>query len=331
MKKTNATMLTAAAFAAAMALAPGAGNSSAQAASVVPSDSSFDPAAVEMAALYGPPPSYWSTADEPEITTTQTTAADVPEFFRTTDDFMQYQLMYGPPAFFTVPTIPDQPQTTTDDFLHYQLMYGPPSFFTDTVIPDQPQTTTEMTYQTMYGPPPISHITLPTTVAPDTTEPETTLRTIPADPGPGGMQQAMYGPPPCYGDFTYDQKVNAFDLVAAKQLLTSDETPNWWFINYNMDVNRDGQFSLADVLLLNRYLLGEDVKLGAVPEDEPIVPISTEEPEDPVTETTTKLQNVYGPPPGYYTSTQAVPEPIQEVETEMQDVYGPPPSYYKNN
>ncbi len=302
MKKTNATMLTAAAFAAAMALAPGAGNSSAQDASVVPSDSSFDPAAVEMAALYGPPPSYWSTANEPEITTTQTTAADVPEFFRTTDDFMQYQLMYGPPAFFTDPTIPDNPQTTT-----------------------------EMTYQTMYGPPPVSRITLPTTVAPDTTEPETTLRTIPADPGPGGMQQAMYGPPPCYGDFTYDQKVNAFDLVAAKQLLTSDETPNWWFINYNMDVNRDGQFSLADVLLLNRYLLGEDVKLGVAQTEEPIQPVSTEEPEDPVTETTTKLQNVYGPPPGYYTSTQAVPEPIQEVETEMQDVYGPPPSYYKNN
>lgn len=323
MKKTNATLLTAAAFAAAMALAPGAGNSSAEAASVVPSDSSFDPAAVEMAALYGPPPSYWSTSDEPEIRTTQTTAADEPEFFRTTDDFSHYQLMYGPPSFFTDPVIPDQPQTTTDDFSHYQLMYGPPSYYTTPVInKTEPATTnvvteTYRTFQTVYG---------PTTVI----KPTETAAPREID-YPDAPEQPMYGPPMYLGDFNYDMKVNAFDLILAKQLLTNDDMPDWWSMKFSMDINQDGKFSLADVLLLNRYLLGEDVKLGVAQTEEPIQPVSTEEPEDPVTETTTKLQNVYGPPPGYYTSTQAVPEPIQEVETEMQDVYGPPPSYYKNN
>lgn len=339
MKKTNATMLTAAAFAAALAMAPGAGNSSADAASVIPE--SFDPSAVQMAALYGPPPSYWSTTkDNQEVITTQTTTAYQPEFYEdTTDDFSKYQLMYGPPpSYFT----DIQPIKTTAPIVTYQAMYGPPGFFTDDIKPLGTTTTDDMfQYQLMYGPPSYFTTALPeiTTVTttyqtfqpmygPTTTvSPVDKLREIEYNPD-RVFTQPMYGPPPLYGDFNHDNNVNAFDLVLAKRLITTDEQPGWWEMKYNMDVNRDGKISLADVLLLNKYLLGQDVKLGKAPEDDPVTTTTQPLTTDPVTEVRSELYGVYGPPPSLSTATTAaVPDPIQEATDNMEDVYGPPPSY----
>lgn len=348
MKKTNATMLTAAAFAAALAMAPGAGNSSADAASSTLNTDGFEPAAMEMAAVYGPPPTNWTTAsEEKEAKTTQTSAIPEELYNDATKDIFRNQLMYGPPSYFTDEIIPFKTTTTDDPFL-YQVMYGPPGFFTDEFIPAGTTTDDFSRYQLMYGPPsyyttPVINKTEPaatnvvtetyrtfqTVYGPTTVIKPTETAALREIDYPDAPEQPMYGPPMYWGDFNYDMKVNAFDLILAKQLLTNDNMPDWWSMKFSMDINQDGKFSLADVMLLNRYLLGQDVKFGGEPE-EPLTTTATPVETDPVTEVRSELYGVYGPPPSFNTTTAAVPEPIKEVTTEMQDVYGPPPSYYNN-
>ena len=62
---------------------------------------------------------------------------------------------------------------------------------------------------------------------------------------------------------------------------------------WNADVNKDGDFNIADLVLLNRFLLGQTKVLGKEAQNEPIVTTTTT---DPVAEVIRTTQTVYGPP-----------------------------------
>ena len=57
------------------------------------------------------------------------------------------------------------------------------------------------------------------------------------------------------------------------------------------DVNNDGKFSIADLVVLNKYLLGKINKIGPNYKAEVTTP-----PEDPIETTETRMAAVYGPP-----------------------------------
>ena len=284
MKKTNATLLTAAMFAAAANLVPGSGAAASEllgSNAVIAENVQADQEAINTyVTLYGPP---WAF---------KTTSLDLTEE-TTTIEMPRTQPMYGPPIYMdtTTVSVPDETEPIVQS-LKTQPAYGAPIYF-ETDIPEVIETTTTRTTMApLYGSPWVL-----------TTTPYTTTEDIYDTP------QTEYGPPMLKrGDLITDGVVNAFDLAEAKRaLVTNDEEYDF---NKLMaaDFNRDGYFSMADIIGLNRFLLGDKEGYNERIDDEgnPIVTTTTlpedEDINNHTSQTTTvavPIPTLYGPPLAY--------------------------------
>ena len=186
-----------------------------------------------------------------------------------------------------------------------QDVYGPPVYFETTTYDNKPQPD--------YGPPETTSVTTITTSV--TEEPvisETKYNSAP-----------VYGPPPILGDIYDDGIVDSFDLVYMRQMFLkyfNDGNNNYAF---NYDLNRDRSVSIADLVILNKFILGENVKLGYQYSDEPTVTTTTE----------TQFSSVYGPPAWFdneEVTTTSQDELILNTESSFVTVYGPPSSIHIN-
>ena len=134
--------------------------------------------------------------------------------------------VYGPPAYFDLTTT-----TTTEPM----VLYGPPWVFTTTTTTSEDEGTTTGMTTTMFEP----WMTTTTTKLP----------------------QPAYGPPlqDFVGDVNFDGMVDCFDVLAVKKMLLKG-TDRYSAANmeaYYADLNNDGKLTLADLVLLQKYLLGQ--------------------------------------------------------------------------
>lgn len=200
----------------------------------------------------------------------------------------EWQDVYGPPE--TMPVVTSTlpaPITTVPS-----TVYGPPIAWNTTTEPATKPLITgfnpeQMTTVAVYGPP----IAWNTTTAPVETVPEPT-NTIPA---------AVYGPPVAWiGDVNSDNRLDVFDMIELRKLYIEGATD--WDDLYRADVNEDGAINIADLVMLQNYLLGKTENLREkLPE-----PVPTEPQKSYVNTTnTTNTTN---------TVTEPIPEPV----------YGPP-------
>ncbi len=201
-----------------------------------------------------------------------------------------------------------------------QDVYGPPIYFDTTTVE-------EMVPQPDYGPMPAW--TTETTAV--TQDPVITTTEMEAQP--------TYGPEFFCGDITHDNVVDTFDLIAMRQLFTKNKLGK---IPYSpeADLNYDGKVSLADLVTLNKFMLGNKEYFTK----ETGVPTTTTEKTwyqpDPVT-TTTEMEfvAVYGPPAWFEESTETttVPDEIDEpdvtttTEAQLDPLYGPPSWFGKED
>ena len=187
------------------------------------------------------------------------------------------QDVYGPPVI---------AETTYDPGEEpIQDVYGPPWMFTETTT----ETTTTMRFEPLYGPPDVISSAL--AEREKYTSSETTATTEDIITTTEKEFAAVYGPAPMPGDVYLDGKVDSFDLVRMRKLLF-EENPSQIAL-WNADVNKDGDFNIADLVLLNRFLLGQTKVLGKEAQNEPIVTTTTT---DPVADVIRTTQTVYGPP-----------------------------------
>ena len=59
------------------------------------------------------------------------------------------------------------------------------------------------------------------------------------------------------GDLNKDRRIDSFDIITARKAIISlldDETAK---TNADMDLNKDGSFNIADIVLLQSYVLGK--------------------------------------------------------------------------
>ncbi len=309
MKKTEKTALTAAVFAAAMygtanaAVKPVDASASFAStttsvvglASVDEGQPAISPDAIKelnskMATVYGPP-SFWDdyvNEDEDVVTTTT-----------------KLTTLYGPPRTTTSSSVEEEEITTSpyedeEDIItttreYFVALYAPPEYMTTTKVSDEDiVTTTRMTTQTVYGPP---RTTATTTV--------TTEDIVIAELQTNG--QPVYGPAPLYGDVNGNGRTDVFDMILLRERFAENNT------NYSFaaDVNSDMKISVADLVILQKFLLGK------------IDDIRYPEREDIVTTTMDDFQDVYGPPPTWTTAVPEDDDPVSSA-TRTQPVYGAP-------
>lgn len=175
-----------------------------------------------------------------------------------------------------------------------QDVYGPPVYF-ETTTPEA------MMPQPDYGPMPA----YTTETTPVTTDPVITETEL--------YDQPVYGPAPVFGDLDYDGVVDTFDLIKMRKMLSSGEFPDRYDIN--ADINMDGRVTVADLVMLNRFLLGKDKVIGESEIIEPEITTTTE----------TQFYAVYGPPAWFDQQTDVVSDdPIYDTESSFTTVYGPP-------
>ncbi|MBR6580232.1 MAG: dockerin type I repeat-containing protein [Ruminococcus sp.] len=222
--------------------------------------------------------------------------------------------VYGPPPTTTVTNADeeDTPVTTTTEPIlpGFTTVYGPPSMFTTTTPKDKDDVVTT-----------------------------TTIDKVIAELKNDG--QPVYGPKPFYGDVNDDGSTDIYDMLLLREEFAK---PNPKY-SFQADVNGDFKVSVADLVLLNKYLLGQIDDIRNPEDDNEVVkttmrtqpaygpPVTyttaADEEEDVVTTTMDEFQDVYGPPPSWYTT---VADDEEDVVTttmdEFQDVYGPPPSWY---
>lgn len=155
-------------------------------------------------------------------TNNQANEPTVTESLTEMTDLRKPMPIYGPPEVMGTSTTSSLPQetftTTTTTFMH--TLYGPPWMMTTTSIPE-PTTTSEAVTTT--------------------------------------MPEVLYGPPVFYrllGDVNLDQQIDSFDAIVLRRMLVTGEAQDFASTSYG-DINRDGKVSIADLLLLQRYLLGE--------------------------------------------------------------------------
>lgn len=221
-------------------------------------------------------------------------------------------------------------------------VYGPPPSYDDSDNSEEDVITTTRKITTVYGPP------RTTTVTPVSDEQETTTDFVIAELKTNG--QPVYGPAPFYGDVNDDGRTDVFDMILLRERFAKNDTS----YSFMADVNYDLKISVADLVVLNKFLLGkidkeEPVKTTTFEEEDvvttirlttqplygimtTVTPVYTDE-EDIVQTTREDIQDVYGPPSWF---TTAVPEDEEDTtttskeddvvtETTMtQTVYGPP-------
>ena len=223
MKKTLRTVITAAMFAAAnMSAIPAAAGE----ANAVPQFRNDTEREVyrNFSPVYGPGPTY-------EVTTT---TADIEEVLTTTTT-----TDYPVPLYGTQP-----PRTTTSD-----LQGSFVSSTTTTTVPVYGVLPPRTTTTTIDRVDPINN----TTTSINLDEILTTTTTQP---------QPVYGPPlqDWVGDVNLDGYVDSFDVVAVRKMLvkgTQNYAPGSTMEAYYGDMNNDGKLSIADLLLLQQYVLGK--------------------------------------------------------------------------
>lgn len=181
------------------------------------------------------------------------------------------QDVYGPP-----------PVTTITEPM-VQPVYGPSPYWTTTPVSEETVTSPTTTVPaTVYGPP----IAWDTTTEPVETVPATTgFPTVP-----------VYGPPIAWiGDMNMDGRLDVFDMIELRKAYTEGGVSGGWLDLYRADVNQDGAIGIADLVMLQNYLLGKTDSFN----DQPSDPVTTE-PEyadTPVTTSTAPIPApVYGPP-----------------------------------
>ena len=127
---------------------------------------------------------------------------------------------------------------------YVEEVYGPPEFFSTTTTEDayDPATETETTMAVVYGPP--------------------SMMTTEYDPY-GNENPAVYGPPSFFakGDVNWDGSTDVFDLIRLRQVYSNSQTVDLDYGYSEYDVNLDGRLSIADLVALNRFLLGRSTNL----------------------------------------------------------------------
>ena len=189
-------------------------------------------------------------------------------------------------------------------------VYGPPEFFEVTTTTNEqydPVTELTTTMAVVYGPP--------------------SIMTTEYDPN-GNENPAVYGPPSFFarGDINWDGSTDVFDLIQFRKEYVESMTNDRYYGYTEFDVNSDGVFSVADLVALNRFLLGRSTDLNwyydaeeePVPQPEygPPVDYDENDNEEQVQTTTMRQDGLWEE-----TTTTTATEPI------VQPVYGPPPVF----
>lgn len=216
----------------------------------------------------------------------------------------QMQDAYGPPVI---------EETTTQ----MTAVYSAPIYYTTTtpatVTNPITETTTDMIC--VYGPPPDYSTTTSqtqTTAKDPITETTTELA-------------GVYGPPPVSnGDINDDGRIDVFDFIELKKMITNNTAqPIESYKAYKADVNHDEQVGMADLVMLNNYLLGkvDNFYDDIIPEPQPT---TTRYYDNTTVNTVTTTQDaipapVYGPPSWFTTQTtvtitQNTTEPVPQPE-----------------
>lgn len=206
-------------------------------------------------------------------------------------------------------------------------VYGPPPSYNDDKNEEDDIITTTTELVTLYAPP-AYWITTP---VPDEAETSTTTTDRVIAEFVDNMQD-VYGPPPIYGDMNYDGRVNVFDFIKLRERFVRNDSE---YVEAG-DLNLDRKISVADLVVLQNFLLGK------IDRDEPLTTDTTEEaiPQPsygpPYWETTTvpeeddvdtpEVAPLYGPPPSWNTTTTTTTteDVVQTARTELAGVYGPP-------
>lgn len=263
MKKTVQTVMTAAMFAATMNMIPSGTSDGTVSVSAV----DYNPVAEEMQDVYGPP------VTSPE--SVQTTYA-----------------VYGPPIAWDTETEPVETVTAppnTDPV----AVYGPPIAWNTKTEPVKtvPATTAydplgNQTTYAVYGPP----------IAWNTT-------TVPTEiPVPNTIPLPVYGPPIAWvGDLNEDNRIDVFDMIELRKAYLNGTTGEDWIDLFKADINQDGEIGIADLVMLQNYLLGRTKKIydNQLEEPKPTAPQVSYEPVQSTTKNTTTEpvpQPEYGAP-----------------------------------
>ncbi len=248
--------------------------------------------------------------------------------------------VYGPPPTTTQSNVYTEPwETTTRLETTFATLYGPPSMFTTTVAePWETTTKLETTFATLYGPPSM----FTTTVSSNDTVITTTTDKVIAELESDG--QPVYGPKPFYGDVNNDGSTDVFDMILLREEFTKPN-PEYSFL---YDVNYDMKLSIADLVVLNKYLLGQ-INNTINPEDDDVMKtttrtqpvygapvwftttasddeedVTTTKDSDVIKTTTVTTQTVYGPPVSIRTTVPHEEDVISTTQTTFRPLYGPP-------
>ncbi|MDD7515577.1 dockerin type I repeat-containing protein [Ruminococcus flavefaciens] len=209
-----------------------------------------------------------------------------------------------------------------DAYAEFYGAYGPPptTSLSETVtttslsLPMTTLTTTTTTMpQTVYGP--ATTFNVISTYQEDVVDMTTTM-----------LPQPAYGPAPVYlGDANMDGVVDIFDAVAVRKAILFDEYADK--INrYFADLNKDGNITVGDLVLLNRYLLGSIKDLENLPNrgDDVIVTTTTDEKYDDIDGEVTlydprtdTVVPVYGPPSVFFTKTYGTTADISQTQPDV--------------
>lgn len=182
-------------------------------------------------------------------------------------------------------------------------VYGPPPSYEDSENTEEDViTTTRTTTVPLYGPP------RTTTVTPVPDEQETTTDFVIAELQTNG--QPVYGPAPFYGDVNDDGRTDVFDMILLRERFAKNDTS----YSFMADVNYDLKISVADLVVLNKFLLGK------IDKEEPV---TTTFEEENVTSVPT-MAPLYGPPSYFTTTVNEEEDIVQTTREDIQDVYGPP-------
>lgn len=177
------------------------------------------PTAETASADYNPQETF-ATVYGPPVVTTETTTM---------------QAVYGTVPYWTTTPVDDyNPQQTETTFA---AVYGPAPFWT--TMPTVTTATKETVPAPVYGPP----IAWNTTTMPIETEP---VETVPVP---------VYGPPLAWkGDLIADNRIDVFDMIEMRKKYINSVL--YGDYDSKADVNSDGEVNIADMVMLQKYILG---------------------------------------------------------------------------